>query len=130
MQAESREAGTLGPSLFITGTGMRVNSSFLAIALAVATPAMAQPAGQVDATACKAEEEALEQDMAIARSRGQMLRRRELAEALAALQARCKTLSPAQSRAARIERLEREIRGLRLELERAEEELRELTRGG
>ena len=35
-----------------------------------------------------------------------------------------------KSRAARIERLEREIKGLRLELERAEEELRELTRGG
>jgi hypothetical protein len=118
------------PSLFIIGTGMRVKSSFLAMALAVAAPAMAQPAGQVDAAACKAEEEALEQDIALARSRGQMLRRRELAEALAALQARCKTLSPAQSRAARIERLEREIRALRLELERAEEELRELTRGG
>jgi chaperonin cofactor prefoldin len=118
------------PSLSIIGTGMRVKFFFLAMALAVAAPAMAQPAGQVDAAACKAEEEALEQDIALARSRGQMLRRRELAEALAALQARCKTLSPAQSRAARIERLEREIRALRLELERAEEELRELTRGG
>ncbi|WP_162583643.1 DUF1090 family protein [Variovorax sp. PBS-H4] len=109
---------------------MRVKSSFLAIALVAATPAIAQPVVQGDAAACKAEEEALEQDMAVARSRGQMLRRQELAEALAALQVRCKTLSPAQSRAARIERLEREIRALRLELERAEEQLRELTRGG
>lgn len=109
---------------------MRVKSSFLAIALAVAAPAMAQPAGQVDTAACKAEEDALEQDIALARSRGQMLRRQELAEALAALQVRCKRLTPAQSRAARIEKLEQEIRGLRLELDRAEEQLRELTRGG
>lgn len=113
---------------------MRVRSTFLAMAmamaLAAATPAMAQPTGQVDAAACKAEEEALEQDMAVARSRGQMLRRRELAETLAALQARCKTLSPAQSRAARIEKLEQEIKELRLELDRAEAQLRELTRGG
>ncbi|VTU22223.1 hypothetical protein H6CHR_01746 [Variovorax sp. PBL-H6] len=111
---------------------MRVKSSFLAIALALAAPAiaMAQPASQVDAAACKAEEEALEQDMAVARSRGQMLRRRELAEALTALQGRCKTLAPAQSRAARIDKLEQEIRELRLELDRAEAQLRELTHGG
>jgi prefoldin subunit 5 len=59
-----------------------------------------------------------------------MLRRRELAEALSSLKARCQTLAPAQSRAVRIEKLEQEIRELRLELERAEELLRKLKAEG
>ncbi|MBT2321420.1 DUF1090 family protein [Variovorax paradoxus] len=109
---------------------MRVKASILAIALGLAAPALAQPSSQVDNTACKAEEAALERDIALARSKGQMLRRRQLAEALAALQIRCETLTLEQSRAARIEKLEQEIRELRLELDRAEEQLRDLKKGG
>lgn len=105
---------------------MRVNPCVLAIALALATPAIAQPTGQVDNTECKAEKTAIERDMDLARSKGQMLRRRQLAEALAALQARCETLAPEQSRAADIERLEQEIRELRKELDHTEEQLRKL----
>ncbi|MGR4871787.1 DUF1090 family protein [Variovorax sp. LARHSF232] len=105
---------------------MRVNPCFLAIALALATPAIAQPAGQVDNAECKAQIAAIERDMDLARSKGQMLRRRQLAEALAALQARCEALAPEESRAASIERLEQEIRELRKELDHAEEQLRKL----
>ncbi|WP_238136698.1 DUF1090 family protein [Variovorax sp. JS1663] len=94
--------------------------------MAVASPAIAQPTDPVDTTVCKAEEDALERDIDLARSRGQMLRRQHLAEAMAALQARCKTVTPEQSRAARVERLEQAIRELRLELSRAEEQLRQL----
>lgn len=105
---------------------MRVNPCFLAIALALATPAVAQPPGQADKLECEADIAAIERDMAVARSKGQMLRRRQLAEALAALQARCGTLAPEESRAANIERLEQEIRELRKELDHAEEQLRKL----
>lgn len=108
---------------------MRVKPCFLAVALALAVPSIAQPTDQADDSSCQAEEAALERDIDLARSKGQMLRRRQLAEALAALQTRCKTLAPEQSRAARIERLELEIRELRLELDRAEEQLRALKSG-
>lgn len=109
---------------------MRLKPSVLAIALALAIPAIAQPVAQADASDCKAEEAALEQDIDLARSKGQMLRRRQLAEALTAQQARCKAVAPQQSRPARIEKLEHEIRELRLELERAESQLRELKQAG
>lgn len=107
---------------------MRFQPRFLALAWALAIPAFAQTAGPepVDAADCKAQEAVLERDMALARSRGQMLRRRQLGEELGALQARCSTLSPARSREARIEALEQEIRTLRSELDRAEEQLRSL----
>ena len=111
---------------FRSGTPMRANPCFLFIALALAPPAMAQPTGPVDNAECKAERATLEQDMELAHSKGQMLRRRQLAEALAALQARCENLAPAQSRAAKIERLDQEIRELREALARAEEQLQKL----
>ena len=100
-------------------------------ALALASPAFAQPAetGEGASTAsssCEAEEAALERDMDLARARGQMLRRRQLAENLDALRARCRASEPPQSRAARIDKLERDIRALRTELEHAEAQLREL----
>ncbi|WP_082519719.1 DUF1090 family protein [Variovorax sp. Root411] len=88
--------------------------------------AFAQPAEPSNGGNCKAQEAALERDMALARSRGQMLRRRELAETLNALQMRCKTPAAAQSREVRIEKLEQEIRTLRSELSHAEEQLRGL----
>jgi multidrug resistance efflux pump len=107
----------------------RVKPWLLTVALTLATPAFAQPAEQVnqgDGASCQAEEAALERDMDLARSRGQMLRRRQLAETLAALRTRCQGAQSSQSRAARIDKLEHDIRLLRAELEHAEEQLREL----
>lgn len=105
---------------------MRLKPCFLAFALLLGMPAFAQNPSTPppDAGDCKAQEAALERDMELARSRGQMLRRRELADTLSALQQRCKTPVPVVSREARIERLENEVRTLRAELERAEEQLR------
>ena len=122
---------------------MRVKTSLLAPAFSwalvyalaglLAPSAFAQPAAATlpapDGPACQAEEASLEHDIDLARSRGQMLRRRELADALSALQQRCQAAVPAEGRAARIERLEREARALRLELERTEEQLRRLKSG-
>jgi hypothetical protein len=105
---------------------MPLKAHVLAIALALAVPAIAQPTDPADNPDCKTEEAAIERNIELARSKGQMLRRQQLAEALAALQARCRTLDPAQSRAARIEALEHVIRDLRQELNRAEEQLRSL----
>jgi TolA-binding protein len=102
---------------------------FMAIALAWAAPVFAQPveqARQAEGASCEAEEAALEREMDLARSRGQMLRRRQLAETLAALRTRCHGSEAQQSRAARIDKLEQEIRALRSELERAEDQLRDL----
>jgi septal ring factor EnvC (AmiA/AmiB activator) len=109
---------------------MRLNTCVLTLALTVAMPAFAQPATATapapDAAACQAEQASLERDIDLARSRGQMLRRQQLAEALNAMQARCKAPAPAGSRAARIDRLEQDIRSLRMQLERAEDQLRQL----
>jgi hypothetical protein len=109
-----------------------VKRCLLVVALALAMPAFAQsappaqPAESAEGTSCHAEEAALERDMDLARSRGQMLRRRQLAETLAALRTRCQGAETPQSRAARIGKLEHDIRLLRAELEHAEEQLREL----
>ena len=108
---------------------LRAKRWLLSAVLAVATPAFAQAVEPVEraASSCQAEEAALERDMDLARSRGQMLRRRQLAENLDALRARCLlSESPQQSRAARIDKLEHDIRALRAELEHAEAQLREL----
>jgi len=99
---------------------------FLALALTLAAPAFAQSAQPLSGEDCKAQGAALERDMDLARSRGQMLRRRELADALSALQATCKAPAAPQTREARIERLEQDIRLLRSELEQAEAQLRSL----
>ncbi|WP_230682849.1 DUF1090 family protein [Variovorax paradoxus] len=101
------------------------------VVLVLAAPAFAQVTepGEGAASAsssCQAEEAALERDMDLARSRGQMLRRRQLAENLDALRARCLSSESPQSRAARIDKLEHDIRALRAELEHAEAQLREL----
>lgn len=107
---------------------LRMERWFLGMALALAAPAFAQAAEPAEgaASSCEAEEAALEHDMDLARSRGQMLRRRQLAENLDALRARCRASEPPQSRAARIDKLEHDIRALRTELEHAEAQLREL----
>ncbi|WP_084217446.1 DUF1090 family protein [Xenophilus azovorans] len=110
---------------------MRAMASGWAAALALAAPlAFAQAGGEAanDAAACVAERAALERDMQLARSRGQMLRRRQLADTLAALNARCDTLTAPQpqSRAAHIRKLEQEIEALQKALDLATEQLRQL----
>ena len=105
---------------------MRLLTCFLAVALSAATTAMAQPAGQAEASACTADIAALERDMDAARSKGQMLRRRQLEAELTALQQSCAARPGNETRAGDIARLEQEIRDLRLQLEQAEERLRGL----
>lgn len=107
---------------------MRLKTLFMAIALASAVPAFAQQASTDprDSAGCQAEETSLQQDIALARSRGQMLRRRQLADALAALQTHCENLPPIKDRATRILVQEREVAQLHAELERAEAYLRKL----
>lgn len=115
---------------------MRMTVTGLAFAaMALATPVFAQaanpppiPRPPPDAASCQAERAALEQDMAQARARGQMLRRRELADTLAALEARCESATPVLSKAAQIQRLEQEIRALQQEIDHASEQLRKLRR--
>lgn len=78
---------------------LRMERWFLGMALALAAPAFAQAAEPAEgaASSCEAEEAALEHDMDLARSRGQMLRRRQLAENLDALRARCRASEPPQA---------------------------------
>jgi hypothetical protein len=105
---------------------MRFKLCFLTLALTAAMPAFAQTAAVPDGADCRAEEASLERDIDLARSRGQMLRRQQLAETLNAVRERCKAPVPAPSRAARVDRLEQEVRSLRAELDRAEAQLRQL----
>lgn len=103
--------------------------TLLALATLLALPAASQPTVNADPAGCKNEEAALLQEMEVAQTRGRMLQRRQLAEQLTALQTRCGTLPPAQSREASIARLQKEIAALRTELDRAETELRKLRQG-
>ena len=66
--------------------------------------------------------------MDAARTKGQMLRRQQLANELAALQARCEQQQHATEtdRVASIQKLEQQIKELRAQLAHAEEELRKL----
>lgn len=109
---------------------MRLKLGLLAIVLvASANSSFAQAAEPTDAASCKAEEATLDQDIAQARARGQMLRRRQLTDALAALQVHCEALLAAKDPATLIKRQEQEVQQLRLELERAEAQLRKLKAG-
>ncbi|MDM0111708.1 DUF1090 family protein [Variovorax sp. J22R133] len=99
------------------------------IAFVFAIDVSAQPEPPSNAADCKAQEATLTRDIDDARSRGQMLRRRQLAESLAALQTHCASLSSGATRAEQIERQEKEVRDLRQELQRAEEHLRKLKEG-
>ncbi|MDM0013131.1 DUF1090 family protein [Variovorax sp. J22P168] len=108
---------------------MRIPKGLLAIALlasASASFAQSQAQDPTDAASCQAQESALERDISDARARGQMLRRRQLTESLAVLHVHCETLMAAKDPATRIKRQEQEVQQLRLELERAEAELRKL----
>ena len=90
----------------------------LVIAITVAGFAIAQPANPVDNhTSCIAEKADVEKRMEVARSKGQMLLRRQLADQLAALQSSCQPLAVDKGHTANIERLEKEVRALRAEPE-------------
>lgn len=116
------------PSLFVNC--LRVRSCFLAVLMALAVPVFAQPTGDAANADCAPQMAAIEQAMEAARAKGQMLRRRELAEELSALQARCAAGPAAQGHAASIDKLEQEIRDLRSKLEQAEAQLRKLKSAG
>lgn len=105
---------------------MRARLSVLIVTLALALSAAAEPAAPADSASCATDIATLQQAMDAARDKGQMLRRRQLAEELAALQARCIPGAEDQDRAAHIEQLEHEIRELRVRLEQAQAQLRKL----
>ena len=106
---------------------MNVSYCILAIALALAGSAIAQTTSTLgNHAACQTQTADIERRMDVARSKGQMLLRAQLADQLATLQAGCQPLSPDQSRAANIQRLESEIQALKTDLEVAEEQLRKL----
>lgn len=97
--------------------------------MALAGSAMAQPTVAVhDSASCAAEQAELEKRIDLACSQGRMLLRQQLADQLATLQHDCSSLSADQGSAANIQRLEREIRALRAELDAAEEQLRSFER--
>ena len=99
----------------------------LAATLALAGAAIAQPMGALDDRApCQAQKADIESRMDLARSKGRMLLRQQLAEQLATLQKDCKAPSADQGEAANIQRLEKEVRALQAELELAQEQLRKL----
>lgn len=112
---------------------MRAPLSVLLFTLALAMPAVAQPAAPMDSASCATGIAALQQSMDTARAKGQMLRRRQLAEELDALQTRCAPHAQDPQRAAdtlQVEQLEQEIRELRTRLEQAQEQLRKLKGEG
>ena len=97
-----------------------------AIALSCATPGLAQVPPSTAEADCHAQQTALEKDMRAARSRGQMLRRRQIEENLHALQARCAEIAAKDTQEARVMRQKNAVMQLRIDLDRAEEELRKL----
>lgn len=97
-----------------------------AFASTLPTSAVAQPVTQAGTADCTAAQTALQAEMDVARSRGRMLQRRQIAEELLAVQARCGTLPPARSVEMQIESLQKDILDMRKELDRAETELRRL----
>ena len=98
----------------------------VAFTLFCATQAFAQPAPTKTEADCYAQQAALEKDMRAARSRGQMLRRRQIEENLHALQARCEEAAKKDTHEARVMRQKNAVMQLRIDLDRAEEDLRNL----
>ena len=107
---------------------MNVSYCILPIALALTGAAIAQPASTVGGStpACQTQAADVERRMEVARSKGQMLLRAQLAAQLATLQTGCQPVSPDQSRTANIQRLESEIQALKADLKTAEEQLQKL----
>ena len=100
----------------------------LSIGLLLSMQANAQPEPSKKTEAdCYAQQAALEKDMRDARSRGQMLRRRQLQESLDALRARCDEIAAKDTHEARVMRQKNVIMQLRLDLANAEEDLRRIV---
>jgi len=77
---------------------------------------------------CYAQQASLEKSMRDARSRGQMLRRRQLQESLDALRARCDEIASKDTHEARVMRQKNVVMQLRLDLANAEDELRRIEK--
>jgi chromosome segregation ATPase len=105
---------------------MRACVFFLAFSLGLSASVWAQAPQPAGAPDCPAEQAALEADIEVARTKGQMLRRQQLAQTLQALQARCAAATTGQSRATQIQALQERIRDLRKDLDQAEAQLRTL----
>lgn len=105
---------------------MRAPVFILFSTLSLAMPAFAQPTVPMDAASCTSGIATLQQSMEEARAKGQMLRRRQLADEMAALQAHCAPGTAVPDRAAQIAALEQEIRALRARLDAAQAQLRKL----
>lgn len=88
--------------------------------------AQSEPSKKTEAD-CYAQQAALEKDMRAARSRGQMLRRRQLQESLDALRSHCDEIASKDSHEARVMRQKNVVLQLRIDLDRAEEDLRNLV---
>lgn len=122
-----------------SGTRMHASLRNLPVAIAIAfagaasltlawsSAAIAQSTTLVrDMAACTTQNAEIERRMEVARSKGQMLLRRQLADQLATSQAGCKAVSAAQPRPPTMEMLEKEIQLLKAELNAAEEQLSKL----
>lgn len=109
---------------------MHVGRWALLIMMALAGAAAAQPTAEGPASRCDSQASVIARDMELARSKGQMLRYRQLADQRAALLQNCpsSSFSPDESRADRVKRLEQTISQLRRELGDAEAELERLRR--
>lgn len=100
----------------------------LAVGVLVSLQANAQSGASEKTEAdCYAQQAALEKNMRDARSRGQMLRRRQLQESLDALRARCDEIASRDTHEARVMRQKNVVMQLRLDLANAEEELRRVV---
>lgn len=98
----------------------------LGIALLCVTQSIAQQKPSITEADCYAQQTALEEEMRAARSRGQMLRRRQLEESLHALQSRCEEVASKDTHEARVMRQKYVVLQRQLDLDRAEEQLRQL----
>lgn len=97
----------------------------IALSCSMHASAQSEPSKKTEAD-CYKQQAALEKDMNAARSRGQMLRRRQLQDSLDALRALCDEIASQQTHEGRVMRQKNIVMQLRLDLARAEEELREI----
>lgn len=93
-----------------------------------AAPSHAQEKTPVSLAECDAQQAALAKDMRAARSRGQMLRRRQLEESLHALQQRCEEAASQETHEARVLRQKYVVMQRQLDLDQAQEQLRQLLK--
>lgn len=114
--------------LFTRYLFMHVGSGAMAIVIAFAGTAAAQSTVVGPASRCSSEATAISSDMDVARSKGQMLRHRQLSDQRAALLKNCSLTAGSESPGARIKHLELRIVQLKGELTDAEAELERLRK--